>query len=177
MRPRSALAIEGRVNPKGISYLYLATDTLTAASEVRPWVGQYITIAKFTTENELNLIDLTKNKISDSEYLKRLLSNKIVDGELVRVLNTNQVNQLIWHDIDKAFSQPVEQADEVADYAPTQIIAEFIKSRGYDCIRFKSSVGEGDNIVLFDQKNVDFVESHVVNVKNISLQIECVPIH
>lgn len=172
MRPRPELAVEGRVNPKGISYLYLATDTLTAASEVRPWVGQYITIAKFTTKSELKLIDLTKNKISDSEYLKLLLSNKIVDCELVQILNTDQVSQLIWYDINKAFSQPVEQADEVADYAPTQIIAEFIKSRGYDGIRFKSSVGEGDNIVLFSQKSVAFKKASVFRVTNISLQIE-----
>ena len=37
MRPRKHLATEGRINPKGIGYVYLATDEETAMSEMRPW--------------------------------------------------------------------------------------------------------------------------------------------
>lgn len=39
MRPLADKAFEGRINPKGIPFLYLSTDEKTAISEVRPWVG------------------------------------------------------------------------------------------------------------------------------------------
>lgn len=45
-----------------------------------------------------------------------------------------------------------------SDYVPTQIIAELIKSLGYDGIAYKSSLANGHNIALFDlesaKKNV-----------------------
>lgn len=39
MKPLSNSASEGRANPKGIPYLYVATDKETAMSEVRPSLG------------------------------------------------------------------------------------------------------------------------------------------
>ena len=39
MVPLPEKAIEGRANPKGIPYLYLATHRETALAEVRPWIG------------------------------------------------------------------------------------------------------------------------------------------
>jgi hypothetical protein len=59
MMPFPDKAREGRVNPKGIPCLYLATDPHTAMSEVRPSVGSYISLAEFVTERELKLVDCT----------------------------------------------------------------------------------------------------------------------
>src|SRR5258708_31702309 len=39
MKPLRDRAREGRANPKGIPYLYLATDQDTAVAERRPWGG------------------------------------------------------------------------------------------------------------------------------------------
>src|SRR5689334_21047790 len=39
-------AVEGRVNPKGIPCLYTATHQRTAISEVRPWLGAFVSIAQ-----------------------------------------------------------------------------------------------------------------------------------
>src|SRR4051812_40688923 len=39
MKPLAGRAREGRVNPRGIPCLYLASQEETAISEVRPWVG------------------------------------------------------------------------------------------------------------------------------------------
>jgi hypothetical protein len=44
MKPRRDRAPEGRVNPKGIPCLYLATTKEAAMSEVRPWMGSYISV-------------------------------------------------------------------------------------------------------------------------------------
>ena len=45
MKPLVNKAIEGRINPKGIPYLYLSTKKETAMSEVRPWIGAAIALS------------------------------------------------------------------------------------------------------------------------------------
>ncbi len=45
--PPPHLATAGRMNPAGIAYLYLALSEYTAAAEIRPWKGSFISIAKF----------------------------------------------------------------------------------------------------------------------------------
>lgn len=47
MKPLLYKATEGKANPKGIPCLYLATDKETAMSEVRPWIGSYISVGQF----------------------------------------------------------------------------------------------------------------------------------
>ncbi|MCB2382288.1 RES family NAD+ phosphorylase [Shewanella sp. SR1] len=47
-------------------------------------------------------------------------------------------------------------SDSKSDYTPTQIIAELIKSLGYDGIAFKSSLGNGHNLALFDLDSAHF---------------------
>jgi hypothetical protein len=42
MAPPSQKAKDGRINPCGISYLYLSNNVETAIIEVRPWIGQKI---------------------------------------------------------------------------------------------------------------------------------------
>jgi hypothetical protein len=46
MRPLPGRAKEGRANPKGIPYLYLASIRETALAEVRPWIGSRISVAQ-----------------------------------------------------------------------------------------------------------------------------------
>jgi hypothetical protein len=46
MYPLEYAANEGRANPKGIPYLYLATSKETAMSEVRPWMGSEVSVAQ-----------------------------------------------------------------------------------------------------------------------------------
>jgi len=59
MKPRPDRASEGRVNPKGISCLYLATTKETAISEVRPWVGSHVSIGVFKLLRQLSVINWT----------------------------------------------------------------------------------------------------------------------
>lgn len=48
MRPWQDRAYEGRVNAKGIPCLYLATTREVAMSEVRPWIGSILSVARFS---------------------------------------------------------------------------------------------------------------------------------
>ncbi len=61
MRPLKDSATEGRANPKGIPCLYVASERETAMSEIRPWIGSTVSVAKFSNKNELRLIDFSKH--------------------------------------------------------------------------------------------------------------------
>lgn len=64
----------------------------------------------------------------------------------------------MWIDIDNAFSQPVAQSDDTADYVPTQILSELFRDAGYDVIVYRSQFGnEGYNVVLFDPSDADII--------------------
>lgn len=155
MRPLKDSATEGRANPKGIPCLYVASDRETAMSEIRPWLGSTVSVAKFSNKNELRLIDFSKHH------------NVTLPFFFAEPDDAKKI-EAVWKHIDKAFSEPVTNSDQKSDYAPTQIIAELIKSLGYDGIAFKSSLSEGINLALFDLDCVDFISSNLFKVNGIN---------
>src|SRR5258707_11221208 len=62
MKPISAVATDGRANPRGIAYLYLANTETTAGSELRPWLRASISISQFQTNRELKIVNCTSDK-------------------------------------------------------------------------------------------------------------------
>lgn len=144
MKPLKSMATEGRANPKGIPYLYLSTDKDTAMAEVRPWVGSYVSVGQFKTLKDLVLIDCSvEHKRGFVFYFEEPSSE--------------EKESAVWADIDRAFSGPVNPSDSVADYVPTQILAELFKNNGYDGIAYKSLLGPGFNVVLFDLESADLL--------------------
>lgn len=157
-------AKDGRANPKGIPYLYLSTKRKTALSEVRPWIGSIVTLALFKTIHELKIIDCSIHGNTKTPYL------------LGDEPSPEKREEFVWKHIDNAFSRPVEQSDDSADYIPTQIIAEIFKNKGMDGLFYKSNLGTGLNIVLFDLKSAEFERSCLFETKNIKLNFEeCAP--
>jgi hypothetical protein len=61
MMPKAEFAGDGRVNPRGIPCLYLADTCSAVISEMRPWIGSYVTIAKFETVRDCLLVDCSLN--------------------------------------------------------------------------------------------------------------------
>ncbi len=142
----------GRANPDHIRYLYLSEDSKTPVYEVRPIIGQTVSVARFKIKKDLKLFDLTV-QISDT------YSNP--DYELPSLFNS----------IGKMFSKPYN--GNPIEYIPTQYITEEIKNMGFDGIRFKSSLNKGGfNIVLFNDENCKPFASDLMTVRNISLDIE-----
>ena len=142
MKPRPDRASEGRANPKGIPCLYVATEKKTAVSEVRPWIGSYVSVGQFKPVRTLEIIDCSYNYGDPSSYLT-------FGGE--KTLTPEEIERTVWSNIDKAFAAPIDRDDNVAAYAGTQIVAELIKSMGYDGVAYRSNFGEdGHNIALFD---------------------------
>jgi hypothetical protein len=136
MKPLKDKAREGRANPKGIPYLYLATDCDTAIAEVRPWIGSYISVGQFKMTRELRLVNCTNEHQGSMLYLNEP--------------SAEEREKCVWADIDRAFARPVSPCDDIADYVPTQIIAELFKANNFDGIAYRSSLGKGHNVALFN---------------------------
>jgi len=144
MKPIPNMAKEGRANPKGISYLYGATDKDTAMAEVRPsWLGSKISVGQFKIIKDITLVNCSEGHGK----------NLFCFGEPTAEIK----EEVVWSHIGRAFSNPVIPNDRVADYIPTQIIAKLFKNNGLDGIAYKSNLGKGHNIVLFDLNIADIV--------------------
>jgi len=159
MKPIPNMANEGRANPKGISYLYGATDKDTAMAEVRPWLGSKISVGQFKIIKDITLVNCSEGHGKNSVfYFKEPTAEK--------------KEEAVWSDIDWAFSNPVTPNDSVADYIPTQIIAELFKNNGLDGIAYKSNLGKGHNIVLFDLNIADIVNCFLYEIDKIDFSFK-----
>jgi hypothetical protein len=136
---------EGRTNPKGIPFLYTATNEHIAISEVKPSPGDFVTVAGVRTNKALRIVNVT----SDGEKMSNIVYLKEPEGA--------ERELAIWRDIDRAFSATVARSVDRADYASTQILAELFRKKGLDGIGYRSAFGTGHNIALFDPGAADVV--------------------
>lgn len=160
MKPRAECAVEGRANHKGIPCLYLATERETALAEARPWIGSVISVARFGIMRDLKVINCTNHKGSGSNII------------YFEEPPSKEREERVWRDIDMAFAEPVNRSDDVADYAPTQIIAEYFKSKGFDGIAYRSSMGGGHNIALFDINVTESIHGSLFKVEAIKFDFK-----
>ncbi|WP_064468282.1 RES domain-containing protein [Lederbergia galactosidilytica] len=148
----------GRANPKGISYLYCATNRDTCCAELRPWKSATITICEFFPKEQLHLVDISNGAITSPFELN--------DQD-----DVNQISQFLWL-LSNQLSVPVSPDNAEIDYLPTQYLVELIKSFEYDGVIFKSSLGNGNNIVLFDERKLTANRTWEVKITDINYSIE-----
>ena len=133
--PPADMAIEGRCNLKGVSYLYAALEEHTAVAEIRPHIKDTISIATIKPICDLKLIDF------DYE------PSKTVHGE-----------DFLFNNIQHEFS--LIHKEQSKDYLVTQYITSLIEHLGYDGLCFRSSlVKDGTNYVIFKPDNCSIVSS------------------
>jgi hypothetical protein len=130
----------GRANPRGIAYLYLASDIQTAIAEVRPTVSEIVTIGSFSAREHLRIANLFSIGISPFKY-GDMLDYYLKHLNFLRVLGNELSKTLIPHRED-------------LQYIPLQYLCEFIKNNGYDGVIYKSSVSDGHNLALFNDSKV-----------------------
>lgn len=150
--PPADLIGNGRANPDHIRYLYLSEDSVTPVYEVRPIIGDTVSVAKFKLNRDVKLYDLTLE-----------MNNKESEGNLAlpRLYNT----------IGEMFSRPYN--GDVSKYLPTQYISEEIKNLGFDGLRFRSSLHkDGINVVLFNPDDCKALSSDLIDVKGIDLNLD-----
>ena len=143
----------GRMNPPGISYLYIASDPRTSITEIRPKVGDKVWLGEFKTKRAL--------KISNLQDIPSLNPQSIFDDKW------SQYNILQEHalaTIGKEISLPTKNNAPETEYLLTQILSEYISSLGFDGIRYPSSLtNHGYNIVLFCTKHTRHPNWHQFN--------------
>lgn len=143
--PPPSLRKAGRLNTALDAYLYVAFDRDTAIHEMRPSIGQQYSLAEFRSNKETKIADLTGSTIAPEKNNIPLwsLANKISEP--------NTDNTDIFYHI-------------------TQHMAHMLQEKGYDGIMYKSALKKGkNNILLFDEANVDFIASEIVEINDVNI--------
>lgn len=135
--PPVGLASQGRANPHGIAYLYLAFDQRTAVHEVRPSIEDDICVAHFIPKKSLliaNLADISAPDFVNADDPAETLA----------------VSRLLKR-LGKDLSRPVRDQSDPLAYLASQFLCEWIKNHGYDGVQYKSALcPDGMNLVLFE---------------------------
>lgn len=146
-------AQNNRFSPVGISYGYFALDKNTAIKEIRAIKDDKVAIGKFKITDELKLIDLRMQNMNNKV--------NIFSDNLDQSLYCQQ--QFIKEFL-KDISKPIKESDQLLEYIPTQIMAEYIWHLGYDGFLFDSSQNhDGVNIVIFEAK-YNFIDYEIKTI-------------
>lgn len=159
--PPIKLASAGRVNPEGISCLYLTEKIETAILEVRASIYDYVSVGEFKLKNNIEVVDLTKmNSISPFCGLDTTL---------------HAINLSCLRQISEEIAKPMRRHDSKLDYLPTQYICEYIKSLGYAGVKYRSTMDSNSfNLAIFDENLFEFKKSEVYEIKSLVPKFECI---
>ena len=146
-KPPTKKSINGRANPIGIPYLYVASTPETAIAEIRGHKGEILTVAKFEILEDLELADLRDPRTTVTPF-------GLDDDELELIYTNLPFLELLGNELSK----PIIPREANLEYLPSQYLSEIIKHIGFHGIKYKSSVSIGDNFVLFDDSKVKAVE-------------------
>jgi hypothetical protein len=138
--PPSRIASHGRANPAGIPYLYLGSTQETAISEIRVLTGETASVADFRTQPDLKLVDLRRPRKMVSPFL-------LADASDIARMRSDLP---FLERLGEELTRPVVPQAAAIDYTPSQYLCEFIKKCGHDGVVYRSSVGEGINLALFN---------------------------
>lgn len=159
--PPREITSHGRANPAGIPYLYLCSEKTNSVAEIRPHTGEQVCIATFSISEKLKLIDLRnpRDRISPIDF---------GDEDKIGFLRSD-VGFLSR--LGDELTRPVKPTAAAIDYVPSQYLCEFIKKCGYDGVIYRSSVGEGINLALFDMTQAigEDVTHHSIGKVNVVL--------
>lgn len=159
--PPENILTNGRANPLGINYLYTSDNIRTVLSEVRAWKGSIVTVAKMIVKKKLIIVDLTDIIKIDSPF-SFWYDDLFTDIQVIDLLES----------FAKELSEPIDPNKSSIDYIPTQYICELIKNKGYDGIKFKSSLSDGNNIVLFSEEKIKIISANLHKVTKIVYESE-----
>lgn len=157
--PPMGVASHGRANPAGIPYLYLASDTNTAISEIRPHTGEFATVAEFKLREGLTIVDLRSPKTLVSPFIFQS------SDEIVQL----RADLPFLEGLGLELTRPVLPRSAATDYVPSQYLCEFIKKQGFDGVIYTSSVGTGKNLALFDVEAATCGEVFVFSVESVKV--------
>ena len=142
--PPPEKASAGRMNPAGISYLYLAFEQETALAEIKCTPSNQVAVGQFDVLRNLRILNLTK--LPD---LPSIFDDNRRDEREGLIFLENFIEEI---------SKPVtKDGSEHIEYVPSQVVSEYFalvfqpaKGKHLDGILYPSSVHSGGrNLVLF----------------------------
>jgi hypothetical protein len=157
--PPAHLAGHGRANPAGIPYLYLGSDPNTAISEVRPHTGERATIARFELP-ELKLVDVRDPRTLVSPFL-------LDDSEVTKLRQDLPLLERLGEEL----TRPVIPSGAPFEYIPSQYLCEFMKQSGFDGVAYRSSVGQGVNVAVFNPSVARAIDLEEATVTAVTVEI------
>lgn len=144
--PPSLIAPANRMNAKGVSMFYGATESDVAIAEIRPSVGSRVIVANFDIVRNLKLLDIVK------------LQSIIAVGSMFKPSQKRSLEKRTFiSNICKRISAPVMPIDQPVDYLITQAISDYLSEltipTSIDGIIYQSAQkgNESTNIVLFNK--------------------------
>ncbi len=161
-KPPKNLVSNGRANPIGIPYLYVASSIDTAISEIRGHKGEVVTIAEFQIKSNLELADLRtpKSTISPFELNE--------ENELELIYKNMPFLTLIGNELSK----PIIPREANLEYLSSQYLCELLKHIGFHGIIYKSSISDGNNYVIFNDKKLEAVKTYQYRIIDVTTESE-----
>lgn len=156
--PPNMKAMDGRVNPIGISIIYLADSLDTTLYEIRAGVYDYVTVGLFQLQKNIEVINL-----ANIDRISPFIGIGYGFDFTQYAINIEHLKM-----IAKEIAKPVRN-DNTLDYLPTQYISDYIRSRGYDGIEYISAMRKnGTNLAVFDKNLFLCTKTNMYDVKSIS---------
>jgi hypothetical protein len=166
--PPADVATDGRANPVGIPYLYLASDVDTAISEVRPSKASRVAVAKFSRYGDpLTFIDLSDPRGTLSPFA--------VDADRIGEVRASMDFLCA---LGKELSTPAAPHRANIDYLASQYLCELVKSIGYDGVIYTSSLTSGRNFAVFDPAAFEpkgTIDIYAVTSTDVTFELETTP--
>jgi RES domain-containing protein len=159
--PAQLVTKPARANRRNEPVLYCADDEVTAVAETRPARGYLVSACTLTLNRDARILDLCAPFKAVNPF--------ITDTPLWEC----ELNELL-HEFATEMSLPLERLDdEETHYLPTQKLAEHIKKRGFDGIRYPSALnGDGTNIVFFDPAIATIGDSKLLRIRETRVEFE-----
>lgn len=161
-KPPKNLVSNGRANPVGIPYLYVASSIDTAIAEIRGHKGEVLTIVEYQMKTYLDLADLRdpKNTISPFELNE--------ENELEMIYKNMPFLTLLGNELSK----PIIPRVANLEYLPSQYLCELLKHIGFHGIIYKSSISDGNNYVIFKDKRLKSVNTYQYQIVDVTTESE-----
>lgn len=141
--PPTWAAAAGRMNARGISVFYGATEETIALAEVRPPVGSRVAVGRFEIIRSVRLLDVAA------------LQSLIVEGSVFNPQYARQLERARFlKRLGARITMPVMPDDEAMSHLVTQAMADYLVGRtdlNLDGILYPSVQADevGHNVVLF----------------------------
>jgi hypothetical protein len=145
----------GRANVKGRPVFYAADDAATAIAEVRPAIGNYVSVGTFRLKRTVKIVDVVAPLAPPNPF-------SLYVGEDLHAAE-------MLEPFGKELGLPLTRTDQPArDYKASQVICRTIRSAGYFGVRYPSAMTTtGRNVVLFDPRIIRLTDARLIVVTDV----------